>query len=156
MRALDAAVLALLAPIALPSGAFQTYDGYVTVDNSGKTVEYPLPFLVYYSNLGDDHPEDPQNRRLGGGSFRLSKLFQLTYVGITPDQARLAGEKARDVLRGKRIDLGSGQPSWPLTVEESQRVRRDDDAIRPGGEPLFYGVDIYTFSHRTNHQGVLL
>lgn len=106
-------------------------------------VRFELPYLVYRSNVGLD-----QDRRLGGRRIRRSTLFDIVYVGGTQDQAKLAGEVARFELERTRIDLGpdyDNQRSGLIEVEEggSQRIWRDDDAVRPDGVPLYYGVDQY-------------
>lgn len=115
-------------------------DGIVDADNSGNVVTHPLPYFVYYSSIGDD-----DNVRLSGRKGRRSVFFSVTYVGETRDQAKAAGERARGVLQGKRLVI-PGHKSWLCQLQESQRVRRDDDAIRPDGSPLFYGVDNYAVS----------
>lgn len=138
MRAVDTAVLALLGATGV-----DVNDGFVDVEResgSPRVVTQRLPFLVYYSNLG--HPDGP---RLSGRNCRESVLFQVTYVGIDRNQAKAAGERQRAALEGKRLTI-AGRKSWLIVLEESQRVRRDDDAIRADGSPLFYGVDVYTVS----------
>lgn len=148
MRAVDNDILGKLRAVLDTGGEVHVHDGLVVVDNTSKVVEYPLPFVVYYSNVGDDH--EP---RLSGRSTRHSVFFSVTYVGLSRDQAKWAGEKVRAALFGKRVDAGNGARSWLISLDESQRVRRDDDAIRPGGEPLFYGVDNYSVSITINQQG---
>lgn len=135
MRAVDDAVLSLLR-----GAGITVYDGSPTPDASGSTVSYPVPYAVYYSNVGDDW-----NRRLTGRNARRSVFFQLTYVGEDRNQAKWLGEKIRTLLGDERVAI-TGYKSWLCELQESQRVRRDDDAIRPDGSPLFYGVDTYDIS----------
>ncbi|MET1061742.1 MAG: hypothetical protein ABWX71_02505 [Aeromicrobium sp.] len=124
--------------------AMLVHDGLVVADNTSNVVEYELPYAVYYSSLGDDPPSE-QNERLTGRRGRRSIFWSVTYVGADRNQAKWAGQKVRDALSGRRVVV-AGHRSWLITVEESQRVRRDDDAIRPDGSPLFYGVDNYSVS----------
>lgn len=135
MRAVDDVVLALLA-----DAGITVYDGHPETDNSGHVVTYPLPYAVYYSNIGDDW-----NPRLTGRNARRSVFFQLTYVGEDRRQAKWLGERIRALLGDERVVI-PGYKSWLCELQESQRVRRDDDAIRPDGSPLFYGVDTYDIS----------
>lgn len=144
MRAVDTALLMMLEDTDL-----DVNDSFVDVDNDGVTVAHPTPYLVYYASLGDNH-----NPRLTGQYGRLSKFFQITYVGITREQAMGAGEKARAALCGKRVAGEGITRSWLIELDESQRVRRDDDAINPDGKPLYYGVDLYSVSVTLNSEGV--
>lgn len=142
MNAVDAALVELLEATGL-----DVNEAYVDTENEAApgtqvVVKYDLPYLVYYSNLGDDHFEDA---RLDGRARRRSIFFSITYVGETDEQAKAAGEKARKALSGKRITV-DGKPSWLITCEVSQRVRRDDDAVTVDGTPLYYGVDEYATS----------
>lgn len=127
-------------------------DGLVEADNETKVVTYSLPYGVFYSSLGDD-PPTPENMRLSGHRGRRSVFFSMVYVGADRWQAKHAGQRIRDALAGKRLTV-AGHKVWLTGVEESQRVRRDDDAIRPDGSPLFYGVDEYAVSITLNHEGV--
>lgn len=144
MRVVDTALLAMLETTGVP-----IFDGLVTVDNSGRTVEYELPYISFISSIGDYHAP-----RLTGQYGRLSVYFSLMYVGLTREQAKGAGEKARAVLCGKRVSGAGITRSWQIGLDESQRVRRDDDAIREDGTPLFYGVDLYSVSVTLNSEGV--
>lgn len=124
--------------------AMVVHDGLVEVDNTTKIVRFPLPYATFYSSLGDD-PDTEENQRLTGRRTRRSVFFSATYVGDSREQAKFAGQKIRDALAGRRPVI-AGRRSWLIGVEESQRVRRDDDAIQPDGAPLFYGVDNYSLS----------
>lgn len=135
MRAVDEAILTALATL-----PFDVHDGFVPSDATGQIVTYPVPYAVYYSSVGDDH-----SPRLTGRNTRRAVFFSITYVGLDRNQAKWAGELVRDALEGRRLVVGS-QRTWLVGLEESQRVRRDDDAIRPDGSPLFYGVDNYAVS----------
>lgn len=125
------------------------HDGLVGVDNSTNIVTYRVPYGVYFSSLGDD-PPTPENMRLTGQRGRRSVFFSVTYVGESRWQAKHAGEEIRDAINGKRIVV-PGHRSWRVGLEESQRIRRDDDAVRPDGSPLFYGVDNYAVSIVLNY-----
>lgn len=137
MRAVDDAVIATLT-----TGGVDLHDGLVGADNASSVVKYDLPYAVYYSSVGDD-----DNPRLSGRHGRRSVFFSITYVGMDRNQAKWLGEKIRDLLQDRRIDV-PGHKTWLCRLTDSgggasQRVRRDDDAIRPDGSPLFYGVDQY-------------
>lgn len=122
------------------------HDGNMTVATDGvQVITYQLPYAVYYSSIGDD-----DNARLSGRRGRRSVFFQVTYVGIDRNQAKAAGEKIRAVLQDQRIPV-PGHKTYLCRLEESQRIRRDDDAIRPDGKPLFYGVDQYAISITLTH-----
>lgn len=136
MRAVDTALLARLK--AVPG--LHVHDGFVKVDNDSNVVTYPVPFVVFYSNVGDDH-----SPRLSGRNTRRSVFFSLTYVGLTREQSKWAGERARAALMDRRLTVPN-HGVWLVDLQESQRVRRDDDALRPDGSPLFYGIDNYAIS----------
>lgn len=132
-----------------PEDKLVVHDGLVTADKSTNIVTYEVPYLVFYSSLGDDPPDAENNMRLIGRRGRRSVFFTMHYVGLDRRQAKWAGQAARDALAGSRLTV-SGHRVWLTGVEESQRVRRDDDAIRPDGSPLFYGVDNYSVSITLN------
>lgn len=133
----------------LRSTGFTVHDGLVVVDNSGKTVEYSLPYLTFMSSIGDYHAP-----RLDARPGILSVYFTVTYVGGTAEQARGLGEKARQALVRKRVAGAGVTRSGLIHLEESQRVRRQDDAVRLEGTPLFYGVDNYAVPVTLNSEGV--
>lgn len=111
-------------------------DGKVPTADDGKTVTLTVPYLVWRSNIGE-----PRNRDLTGRPKSTVPEFSLRYVGITFDQAKLVGEKARTELTGTRL-ASFGRPR----VVESQSVREDTDTrVLVDGQyrTLFYGVDIY-------------
>lgn len=135
MRAVDNVILT-----ALEATGVNIHDGLVVVDNTTNVVSYPLPYAAYYSSIGDD-----DNRRLAGRKVRRSVFFSVVYVGADRNQTKWAGEKIRAALQGKRFVI-PGHRTWLCDLQESQRIRRDDDAIRPDGSPLFYGVDNYAVS----------
>jgi hypothetical protein len=143
VRAVDTAILA-----AIDGLGVDVYDGLVTPTITN-VVDYDLPYAVFYSSLGDDPPA-PENARLSGQRGRRSVFFSVTYVGLDRNQAKWAGEKIRAALIESRLVVPDHKV-WLVSVEESQRVRRDDDAIRPDGSPLFYGVDNYAVSITLNH-----
>jgi hypothetical protein len=139
MRVVDNAVLAVLDELPL-----DIHRADVITDTEQDTdqviVTYDLPYAVYYSNVGDDH-----NPRLDGRTSRRSVFMSIMVVGVNHEQTKWGLEKVRDVLEGKRIPVPDHK-SFLVDLQESQRVRRDDDAIRPDGSPLFYGVDNYAMS----------
>lgn len=140
MRVVDEVILELLRQAVPPlNGEPRVHDGYVPVaDTDAKVVTAALPYLAYFSSLGDD-----SNRRVSGQNGRRSVFFQVTYVGEDRAQAKWAGERQRAALADRVIQV-PGRKSWRVLLGESQRIRRDDDAARPDGSPLFYGVDLYS------------
>ena len=128
-----------------PEDTIVVHDSLVTVDAEGQTVVYAMPYIVYHSSVGDD-----DNRRLSGRHGRRSVFFSFMYVGVDRNQAKWAGEKLRGVLQDKRVTV-PGHRTWLCGLDESQRIRRDDDAIRTDGSPVFYGVDNYALSITLTH-----
>lgn len=143
MRIVDDVILA-----ALEATDVTIHDGLVDIEVGATTISYPLPYAVYYSSVGDD--DDDDNPRLVDVHTRRSVFISLIYVGEDRNQAKAAGEKIRGAINGKRFSI-PGHRSWKCKLEESQRVRRDDNTTRPDGSPLFYGVDNYAISITLNH-----
>lgn len=105
-------------------------------------VDLPFPYVTYHSAIGDD-----DNPRLSARAMRRSVPFYLMYVGITEEQAKAAGQRARELLQRWRPPTSAAiRQAWPCKLEESQRVRRDDAAVQVGGGALYYGVDAYAVS----------
>jgi hypothetical protein len=129
---------------AMPT-AGQVHDGQVLIERSAPgqpvVVRYKLPYITYTSNVGD-----VSNRRLAKRVGRHSTFWSLMIVGQSREQVTEAGHRARNALLDVRPDI-DGYRFWPVTLEESQRIYRDDDAIQPDGKPLFYGVDNYAVAH---------
>lgn len=109
-------------------------------------VTYPLPYAVFYSSVGDD---DEETRRLRGNIPRESVFFSFTYIGLDRRQAKWAGERIRAQMKRWRPTV-TGYKTEIVNLLESQRVRRDDEATRPDGAPLFYGVDNYAVGIHPN------
>lgn len=130
----------------LQGRGFEVYDGFFeAIPEDGKVVvTYPLPYAVYYSSVGDD---DEDTRRLSARIPRDSVFFSLTYVGIDRRQTKWAGERLRAQLRYYRPTV-PGFFCELVQLQESQRIRRDDQATRPDGAPLFYGVDNFAVGVR--------
>lgn len=136
MRIVDEAILTRLGAL----DGFDMQDGELVLndeDNNPKIVRYDLPYAVYASNIGDD-----DRPRLTGRRARRSVFFSILYVGNDRNQTKACGERIRDSLQDKVIPI-PGHKTWLCRLEESQRVRRDDEAVRPDGSPLYYGVDNY-------------
>lgn len=146
MRAVDEAVLARLGdPVVGQKYRYFRADVGVTIhdgffdarnDAGQVVVTYPLPYAVYYSSVGDD---DDETRRLSADIPRDSVSFSFTYVGLDRQQAKWAGERIHDALKRWRPTI-PGFHCEVVRMLQSQRIRRDDDAVRPDGTPLFYGV----------------
>ena len=136
MRAVDDVVLARLNALE----NMVVHDGEMELPPEGvarKVVAYKTPYAVYYSSVGDD-----DRARLTGRRARRSVFFSIVYVGQDRNQAKACGERIRESLQDKRIAV-PGHKVWLCQLQESQRVRRDDEVVRPDGSPLFYGVDNY-------------
>ncbi len=125
----DDALLALLRAVA----NLNVHDGYVDVDETQKVISVPLPYVVFWSTPGYDN-DARQDGRVAGRVVD----FQITGVGGTREQAKWVLDKARGALSRKRLN-----GSLIIRDDDNQFVRRDDDYTRPGGGPLFYGVDKY-------------
>jgi hypothetical protein len=132
VRIVDDAVMARLTAVGL-----DVMDGYVPTKDDGKTVEYPLPFVVYYGA-----PGVPSTMRLTGRRQQNNVGFMVTCVGIDRNQTKWAQEKARGALDGRRLVV-PGHKAGLITLLTSPWVWRDDDMIRPDGKPLFYSRDTY-------------
>ena len=126
----DDDILALLE--AVPN--LNVYDGYVDADESAKVISVPMPYVVFYSSPGYDNDV----RQSGQVAGRVLG-FQITAVGVDRRQAKWALDKARTALSRKRLN-----GNLIKRADDNQHVRRDDDYTRPGGLPIFYGVDKYS------------
>src|SRR5690242_5151878 len=129
------------------------YDETAGIDpmTPGKvTVTYPVPFATYASAVGDD-----DNPRLTGRKVRRSVPFYITYVGTTREQAKWAGERLRLKLQRTRLVI-DGVRVWPIQLEVSQRIRPDNNVMRPDGSPLYYGIDEYAVSIMLTQTGVTI
>jgi len=124
----DSDILALL-----EAADLNVHDGYIKADEAAKVISVALPYVVFYSSPGYDN-----DNRLGGVAAGRVVEFQITGVGATREQAKWALEKARTTLNRQRLDGAVIRRS-----DDNALVRRDDDYTRPGGGPLFYGVDRY-------------
>ena len=145
MRVVDDVILARLRAAGL-----DIHDSEMNPDDTDgdpKVITYSLPYAVYFSNVGDD-----DRPRLSGRRARRSVFFSLTFVGIDRAQTKWLGEKIRASLQDKPIAV-SGHKTWLCQLQESQRIRRDDEVTRPDGNPLFYGVDNYALPITLVHTG---
>lgn len=131
---LDASPSLVFVPRGQPGVPNAVYDGYVDADESAKVISIPLAYLVFYSSTDRDN----DSRQSGQVAGRVV-TFQLTGVGETRDQAKWILGKARDVLSRKRLN-----GNLIIRDDDGQMVRRSDDYTRPGGLPLFFGVDRYS------------
>lgn len=136
MRLLDDAILARVADV-----EFAVHDGYFDARPPGETVvvSIPMPYAVFYSSVGDD---DEATRRLSARIARDSVFWTFTYVGLDRNQTKWAGELLHERMKRWRPEVDGYQCEIVQRLE-SQRIRRDDDAVRPDGSPLFYGVSNY-------------
>lgn len=145
----DADVLALLdaseflvvyeegvTPPATPEDEFSmVYQGEADADETAKVIIVPMPYLVY----GTTTPRDNDARYSGHVAGEIHE-FWLMGVGETPEQAKVPLTKARQAINRKRLAVGRGLIHKDTA---NQPVTKDPDYNRPGGEPIFYGVDRY-------------
>lgn len=109
------------------------YWGYVDVDEVAKVINVPLPYIVFNSSPG----YDGTGRFCGQVGGRVLE-FQLKGVGESEKQVGWVLSEARKMLSRKRLD-----GSLIKRSDDNLEWRRDDDYTRPGGDPIFYGVDRY-------------
>jgi hypothetical protein len=115
------------------------HDGDVPDSNPDtRVVSADLPYIVAYFLMDDPAPGDS----LGGTSGAYLSGFQLTGVGETREQAKRALERAKAALDRKHVTFPAGK-RFVRRTDDNQHVRRDDTWTRPGGKPLFFGVDRY-------------
>jgi hypothetical protein len=109
-----------------------TYDGDVPVDDNGRPLSQR--YAVLYVAPGERDVD---------GLCRSSDLYvyrwQVTSVGLAPQQAEWVAARCRDALLDEQLFV----ENWQVGVVEhtsSVPIRRDDDV--PGGV-LFYAIDTY-------------
>lgn len=156
MQEVDAAIIAAVEAEGLP-----LYDANVPTDQENDThatgdtdepriVTVELPYAVLFSNFGDDNAP-----RLGGRTSQRSKFFQINSVGGTPEQAQWAAARVRQALKDRRLVVFVPDPATlaptdvpyrmgRISVDESQRMRRDDNTATPDGNPVFFLTDIFS------------
>lgn len=155
MRVVDAAILARLGdPVVGDAYSYFRADVGVTIRDgfwdarpdvsTPLVIKNPLPYATYTSSVGDD---DESTRRLSADIPRTSVFFSFNYVGLDRNQAKAAGERIRAQMKRWRPTV-AGFSTEIVELLESQRIRRDDEVVRPDGMPLFYGVDNYAVGVR--------
>jgi hypothetical protein len=100
-------------------------------------VEREMPYAVYFGSTGL-----PSRRRLSGHRSHQSVYFSFRGVGISDEQARWVMQELQDTLEGLRLVV-PGRQTGLVSVDGSNRVFRDDEAVQPNGGPVFYGEDYY-------------
>lgn len=130
---LDASPVLVFVPEGSPAVPNAVYDGYVDADETAKIISVSLPYVVFYSTPGYDRDE-----RAGGQVGGRVLEFTITGVGMNRDQAKRVLDNARDMLSRKRLNT-----NLIIRQPDNQPVRREDTYTRPGGRPLFYGIDKY-------------
>lgn len=130
MRVLDEAVLAML------NGGenLNVHDGEAPADVEAKVVSVALPYVVYIPESPIDGPA-----LYDGSTTARDMEFDVMYVGADRNQAKAAGERAESRIRR----LSPGVRFGIVRKVDASGVRRDPTYTRPGGKPLFYGVDRY-------------
>lgn len=132
----DTVVLALLRAL---SPGVDVYDSHVT-DSDGvtMTVSAPLPYVVFWGG----YDESSHGDSLAGTSGAYLTEFRITAVGESREQAKLVGERVKAALNRVRVTFAAGS-RFVRCTDNSGGVTRDDTWTRPGGAPLFSGVDQY-------------
>lgn len=131
----DTTVLALLN--AIPN--LNVWDGHVEDSDADlKVISADLPYVVFWGGYDDDVPGDS----LAGTSGAHLTDWRITGVGSTREQARWAMEQAKTALNRKRVTFTAGS-RFVRCTSNSGGVTRDDTWTRPGGAPLFSGIDQY-------------
>lgn len=103
----------------LASGGLSAYDG------EGPAVRPPAGYVVLYFDAGTP------DGTLGDRHKDLLVEFQVTAIGVTPEQCRWAADKARTVLLTS-IPVVAGRLVHPLwQVGSPPPMRRDDDVQPP-------------------------
>lgn len=114
-------------------GPAAVYDGSVDTDEEAKIIAVPMPYLVYFGSPGRDN-----DTRFSGRAGGRIHGFHIHGVGETREQAQWALDVAYDILNRQRLG------DTLIKRDEAHMLpRRDDDYNRPGGEPIFYGIDPY-------------
>jgi len=132
----DDAILTLLRVLNPPLNVHDS--DVLDSDPDTKVVAATLPYVVFYALMDDPAAGDS----LAGTSGAYLTGFQLTGVGETRAQAKWALERAKAALDRKRVVFPAGA-RFVRRTDVNQYVRRDDTWTRPGGAPLFFGVDRY-------------
>lgn len=129
----------ILAQLRALNPALNVHDGHVEAsDPDAKVISAPLPYVVFWGGYDDASLGDS----LAGSSGARLTDFRLTFVGETREQAMLAGERARAALDRKFVTFAGGK-RFVRCTDNSGYVTRDDTWTRPGGAPLFSGIDQY-------------
>jgi hypothetical protein len=93
----------------------------------------PDRYVVLYPDSGL-----PEDTGLDLDADQVEMLLQATYVGTTVEQALWVAERVRARLVNATPTV-AGRVCWPLSIQVSQPLRRDDD-VTP---PLYFAVDVY-------------
>ena len=114
------AVVAALAATNLPVG-----DGEKPPGNP--------PYLVVYGG------SETTSGTLAAPNDDSDPITQVTYVGISREQADGARDRGRAVILGGTLTIPGRAVRETPTLEVGRPVQRDDD-VSP---PLFYAIDLY-------------
>jgi len=139
VRVIDAEVLGRLA--GQPAPVFTD----LPVDNSRGVVIAEKRYAIYTSSVGWDI-----NPRLSGVSGARSVFFAVEIYGRTLEQAKWVGESIRDRLTGWRPVIPGHRCSL-VNLEQSQRIRRDDEIVATDTHAVYVGLDEYAVVITVNH-----
>lgn len=132
----DAAIVTLLEGI--PS--LHVHVGTVKdSDDNAKTISAPLPYVVFHARL-----DVPIGDSLAGDAGARLDAFWINGVGETPEQAKLALQKAASVLDRKHIAFSEDLKAFVRRGDSAFAVGKDPVWTRPDGGPLFFGNDAYS------------
>lgn len=109
------------------------YDGEVPVDEQGRPVAQR--YAVLYASPGARSAEDLTRVAADRYVFR----WQVTAVGLTPEQAEWVAVRCRDAVLDERL-TAEGWELGSVEHRSSADIRKDEDIP---GLVLFYAVDTY-------------
>lgn len=133
---LDPLAAAVVARLQEPTN-LNVHVGHVTdTDEQAKTISAPLPYVRINAGVGFK----PSLR--AGGRAGAALRFTIAYVGATEEQARAVTKAVRVWMSGTVMADGR---EYHVRVDESEEtlITVDPEWNRPGGQPLYYGIDDY-------------
>lgn len=127
---------AVIARLKLPTN-LNVHVGEVSdSDDTAKTVSAPLPYVRINAGLGFK----PHER--SGGRAGHALRFTIAYVGASEASTRATAHAVRAWMTGTVEADGRTYHIRPDESEETV-ITVDPTWTRPGGAPLFYGIDDY-------------
>lgn len=134
---LDPLAAAVIARLEEPTN-LNVHVGHVTdSDEQTKTISAPLPYVRINAGVGFK----PSTR--AGGRAGAALRFTIASVGATEEQARAVARAVRTWMHDGTVTAGSRDYRIRLDEPEDTIITHDPTWNRPGGGPLFYGIDEY-------------